>query len=308
MTRLMHAATVFALFFAGSIASAADVTEQQWVRANGDGTVSGRVVVPRSGGISAARGAKVSLITPDGKYAADPVKSDKTGRFVLSNVVPGVYTLMVQGDNSFACCAMHVVNSNVPVRSEIEIAAGAVDASVAQSAMVRYLPQNQSGVIEFDPSVNPLATDRVLAGEVLRVSQVDGGLQGRLTKAGFGEELGAAGSNVLVYKDGVEVARTVTTATGDFSIEELAPGSYSVLGSGQDGFGLMGLELIDPLTMQTVAKATETSSLVAQVQSIPETFVMQVAPLPGPIDVISDELIDEEIVDAGIPIDGTTPI
>ncbi|MEM6473408.1 MAG: hypothetical protein AAF802_27870, partial [Planctomycetota bacterium] len=70
----------------------------------------------------------------------------------------------------------------------------------------------------------------------------------------------------------------------------------------------MGLELIDPLTMQTVAKATESSSLVAQVQSIPETFVMQVAPLPGPINVISDELIDEEIVDAGIPIDGTTPI
>ncbi|MEO1618821.1 MAG: carboxypeptidase-like regulatory domain-containing protein [Planctomycetota bacterium] len=304
MKRLIHAAAAFALLFAGSFASAADVSEHQWVRLSEDGKISGRVVVPRSEGISAARGAKVSLISQDGKYAASPVMSDKTGRFELSSIQPGVYTLMIQGDSAFACCAMHVVNSNVPIRSEIEIAAGAVEASVAQSAMVRYLTKTDVSGIEFDPAVNPLATDRAMSGELLRVSQFEGGLRGRLTKAGFGESLGSANSNVIVYADGVEVSRTVTDENGDFVVSELMPGSYSVMGSGADGFGLMGLELIDPLTLQTVSSdAPKSETLVAmQPPATPDSFVMQVAPLPGPINVIDDRLIEERVV--GIPLDG----
>lgn len=307
MNRLICAAAVVAIVFSSSLASAADVTEQQWVRVAENGNVRGRVVVPRSGGISAARGAQVSLLDQQGHPVVEGVNSDNTGRFVLGKVSPGVYTLMIQGDNVFACCAMHVVRSEVPIRDEFEIAAGAVDYGVVKGVLVRYLPPVRNNDIVFNPSDNPLATDRALTGEVMRVRQFQGGLKGRLTRAGFTEDLGAKFTNVLIYRDGVEVARTVTDDQGDFLIAELAPGSYSVLGSGKDGFGLMGLELIDPLTIKTVVRETNIdTTYVVQPDEIPEMFVMQIA--PGPMTVIDDRLVEEREIGPAVPLDSTAGI
>lgn len=306
MKRLIGATLAFAMVVSSGFASAADVTERQWVRASENGSVQGRVVVPRNEGISAARGAKVSLIDQHGKFAIAPVESDKTGRFTLNNVKPGVYTLMIQGDNAFACCAMHVVSSGVPISDQFEISAGAVEYSVVRSALVRYLPPSQSTEVVFDPSSNPMVTDRAATGELVRVGQFEGGLRGRLTRAGFTEDLGAKDTNVLILQDGVEVARTITDADGNFSITKLAPGSYSVLGSGKDGFGLLGLELINPQLLQTANQdAAADLTLVAQTESISDTFVMQIA--PGPINVIDDRLIDEREIGA-IPLDGNAPM
>lgn len=304
MKRLICAATAFALVLSSGIVSAADVVEHQWVRVSEIGTVQGRVVVPRNEGISAARGAKVSLIDHYGKYVGAGTESDKTGRFTLANVTPGVYTLMIQGENAFACCAMHVVSSEVPISDHFEIAAGAVDYNVVQDAMVRYLPPGQATEVVFDPTSNPMVTDRALLGESVRVTQFEGGLKGRLTRAGFTDDLGAKNSNVLIYHDGVEVARTITDELGNFEVAELPPGSYSVLGSGKDGFGLMGFELINPSTIQSAqVDSADGTTLVVQTDEVADTFIMQVA--PGPITVIEDRLIDERDLGPAIPLDGT---
>jgi hypothetical protein len=237
------------------------------------------------------------LIDQFGKPAAAATESDKTGRFTLTGVKPGVYTLMIRGDGTFACCAMHIVSKEVPISEQFEIAAGAVEFSVVRSAILRYMPTGQVSKVEFDPSNNPMATDRAFTGESVRLSQYEGGLRGRLTRAGFNDNPGAQAANVVIYRDGIEVARTLTDAKGYFQVDELAPGSYSVLGSGKDGFGLMGIELVNPLTVQTAQGTTDgATTLVAQTESS-DTFIMQVA--PGPITVIEDRLISEEEVDEG---------
>lgn len=309
MKRLTCFAAALAMMVS-SVVNAADVNEHQWVRASANGSVMGRVVVPRSEGISAARGAKVSLIDQYGKYATKPTESDKTGRFTLTNVPTGVYTLMIQGENAFACCAMHVVDSTVPIDNEFEIAAGAMDASVVRGVLVRYTPSGSPTQVSFDPSMNPTGKGRAVTGEAVRVQQFEGGLRGRLTRAGFADELGAKNSNVLVYSEGVEVARALTDENGDFVIADLAPGSYSVLGSGADGFGLMGIELVDPGTIAIASVPSGSAeTLVSQVQQeIPNTFVMQVAPLPPGSTIISDELISEEEIGPAIPLDGSAPL
>ncbi len=295
MKRLLSALAALAMMLAGGLASAADVTEHQWVRLSGNGSVMGRVVVPRVDGIAAARGATVTLINRTGNFASEPVKSDNTGRFTLRGVGPGVYTLMIRGDDLFACCAMHVVSGDVPIKDTFEIAAGVVDFGVVRHAMVRYMPSVLAAEVEFDPGDNPLATERAVGGTAVRVMQVDGGLNGRLTRAGFAANLGLAEANVIVYREGVEVGRAVTDEQGNFSVADLAPGSYSVFGSGQHGFGLMGLELVDPRAVQSAAREEGSDgTLVAQVPSVPETFVMQVAPYTGPITVIDDRLVAEE--------------
>lgn len=305
MKRLICAAAGLAMMFASTFASAADVTEHQWVRLSPQGSVKGRVVVPRSEGITAARGAKVLLIEQSGKAAASPVLADQTGRFTVNGVQPGVYTLMIQGEGAFAMCAMHVVRPDVAINDHFEIAAGAVEPRIVRQAMMRYMPATLPERIAFDPSSNPLATDRAISGETVRVMQVGGGLSGRLTQAGFSEHLGLAGANVLIYREGVEVARTLTDESGNFSVADLPPGSYSVLGSGAAGFGLMGLELVDPSASQTADSDATDASLVAQVPAAPETFVMQVAPYSGPIEVIDDRLVDERDLGPVAPFDGS---
>ena len=305
MKRLICTAAALAMLFSAGFASGADVSEHQWVRASADGAVEGRVIVPRKGAISAARDAKVTLIDQHGRLVGGEIESDKTGRFTLQGVTPGVYTLMIQGDQAFAVCALHVVSSNVPISEQFEVAAGAVDYKVVRGAMVRYMPSGEAAPVVFDPSSNPLSTDRAQLGQAVRVRQSNGGLKGRLTRAGFGDDLGAKMANVLVYQDGVEVARTVTDAEGNFVVEDLAPGSYSVLGSGQAGFGLMGLELVDPITSATASNSGNEETFVVQNGGPGDTFVMQVA--PGPITVIDDQLIEEREVGPAIPLeDGIT--
>jgi hypothetical protein len=303
MKRLMCAAAALAMMLSGGIAFAADVTEHQWVRLSANDSVMGRVVVPRTDGISSARDATVTLINRTGNFATEPVKSDNTGRFTLNGVRPGVYTLMIRGDDLFACCAMHVVSADVPIKETFEIAAGVVDFGVVRNAMVRYMPTTLAADVEFDPGSNPLATERAIGGSTVRVMQVDGGLNGRLTRAGFAKSLGLAEANVIVYRGGVEVGRAVTDDQGNFTVADLEPGSYSVLGSGKYGMGLMGLELVDPRAVQSAARGEGTAgTLVAQVPSVPETFVMQVAPYTGPITVIDDRLVDEEDLGPVLPL------
>ena len=304
MKRLMSAALALAVIVSSSAVSAADVAGHQWVRPSEQGSIMGRVIVPRSEGISALRAAKVSLIDQHGKHVTNPVESDNTGRFTFTGVQPGVYTLMIRGENAFACCAMHVVDSSVAIDSDFEIAAGEIDYSTVRNAMVRYLPPKVSQPVEFDPTANPLSSERAQTGETVRVSQFEGGLRGRLTRAGFAENLGAAEATVLVFKNGSEVARTVTDASGNFKIDELSPGSYSVLGSGKDGFGLMGLELVDPLAVDTARQDSgNAGKLVAQTPYLQDQFVMQVAPITGPIQVIEDRLIEERELGPVVPLD-----
>jgi hypothetical protein len=293
--------------FLAATADAADVTESQWVRLSDQGTVAGRVVVPRGDEISAVRSARVVLIDQNGKLSGSVTESDNTGRFVLENVSPGVYTLMVEGEDTFACCAMHVVNSNVPINSKFEIAAAALTPKVVRQAALRYLPAESRTEVSFDPQGNPLASERALVGEVVRVVQHNGGLKGRLTKAGFGDTLGLANANVLIFRDGVEVSRTTADEDGNFSVANLGAGSYSVLASSPEGFGVMGVELVDPLTVQNAStKQSSSSELVAQVGGVNDTFVMQAAPLPSAGSVISDEVISEEVVGPAVPLE-TTP-
>ncbi|KAA5543616.1 carboxypeptidase regulatory-like domain-containing protein [Roseiconus nitratireducens] len=294
-----------AMLVSATIVSAQDVTLHQWVRSSADGTVTGNVVIARDYSVSSLGDAQVSLMTLDGKEASAPVSTDKDGKFVLSDVQPGVYNVMVRGDQAFACCALHVVMPSVPVANSFEIAAGSIDYSVVRGAMIRYQPAGKPAAIEFDPTKAPEAAPEAPL-EAVRVAQFDGGMKGRLTRAGQAKNRGAANSNVIIFQDDIEVARTTTDAEGYFNIDELELGSYSVLGLGRDGVGLLGLELVDPAALQTAGKLAERSLVVNQGAACCDSFSMQVAPLPAGGSMVQDVVVSEQIIDGGVPIDGYT--
>ncbi|MEO1528954.1 MAG: carboxypeptidase-like regulatory domain-containing protein [Planctomycetota bacterium] len=306
MKRFICAFAALVVALASQPASAADVIQNQWVRANQDGAVSGRVVVPRTAGISALREGKVSLVDERGIYVTRDLKSDNTGRFTLEGVTPGVYTLIISGKDAFACCAMHVVSSEVALQDEFVIAAGAINPGVVRATAVRYLPSGQmakKSPIVFDPSVNPMSSDRLISRDSLHVRRSEGGLKGQINQAGLADELAAPKSNVLVFRDGVEVARTLTNEAGEFFVPNLPLGSYAIMGTGQHGLVVVGLELVDD-SMTAKAEKADASRLVQQPGEIADGINVQVAPLPGAGQVIEDRVIDEQIIDLGIVDDG----
>ena len=297
MKRFICGVAALLVAFSSQSASAADVIQNQWVRANQDG-IQGRVVVPRSEGISALRDGTVSLVDERGKHVARDVKSDKTGRFTVPGVKPGVYTLMVTGENAFACCAMHVVSSDVAIQNEFVIAAGAIDYDVVRLAAARYMPTGKPAktAVDFDPSSNPMMSHESLQ-DTMHIRRNEGGLKGRLTRAGLSENMGAPQANVLIFRDGVEVARTLTNDAGEFFVPSLPLGSYAVLGSGQHGLVVAGLELVDELAAAAI-DSDDASRLVQPPGEISDQFGAQLAPLPGT--VITDEVISEQIIDLGV--------
>jgi len=291
-----------ALMVSATIASAQDDRLHQWVRMDNNGSVKGSVVIARNGSVSSLGDVQVWLVSRDSSEASDPVSTDETGTFVLEDVQPGIYNVIVRGEKAFACCALHVVLPNVPVSNEFEVAAGAVDYTVVHNAMLRYLPPGDPAEIDFDPTRGPLPAPQS-SMEAVRISQTEGGLKGRLARAGQTKEIGSANANVMIFRGDTEVARTRTDADGNFRIDDLKPGSYTILGLGRDGVGVLGLELVDPTSLQT-ARADRGSTLVANQSDVAEMFTMQVAPLPPEATVTSDVVISEEEIGPGVPVDG----
>ncbi|MEM6363603.1 MAG: carboxypeptidase regulatory-like domain-containing protein [Planctomycetota bacterium] len=298
---------VFATTCNSTTAMAADISPDQWVSVNEMGEIRGRVVVPRTNGISVAVNANVTLARSTGELVARPTQTDETGRFVIQDIQPGVYTLTIESDQYFACCAMHVLNNGVQDSLPIQIAAGEIDRSIVRSVILRYPPALESAKIVFDPSVSPLNSDRVIAGDTIRVRQTKGGLLGRLAKAGLSNPLGSARTNVLIFRDGQEIARGVTDANGDFMISPLEPGNYSVVASGPDGFGLMGLELVDHRSISDAQPIKmQDTEWVTQLEPLGNAFTMQVAPLASPMPIGSDPAtLDRPVTSSAIPLRST---
>ena len=315
MSRLHH--TISAIFVGLLMAPAASaqqdfidhLTVNQWVHPTEDGTLVGRVVIPSGqGNLEAVAGASVAMLSRDGQVLRTDAKTNAKGAFLMKGVEPGVYALMAQADNVFACCAMHIINDETAADhdfpAEAEISAAKVDYTMVNTAMIRYLPPKvrDTNVSMGSVELASLA-GRVCGQDLFRVAQHAGGMRGQLHTAGArGAELnGARMTNVFVIKDGLEVARAITDELGSFEIETLEPGDYSLLAVGPDGLGLVGFELVDPVVAAQAAKALSSGdlTLVAKLGGGCCTqFAMQVAPMPEVVDVVEEAVVSEVPVES----------
>ncbi|MFG0262584.1 MAG: carboxypeptidase regulatory-like domain-containing protein [Novipirellula sp. JB048] len=263
------------------------LTISQWVSPASSEALTGRVVVPSiNGAAKAIADAKITLLSSDGTLWR--ATSDEVGRFTITDVPAGVYSVTAKTDEVFACSALHVVDAQgaagADFPSEVEIAAASIDYTMIKNAVIRYLPAKTLGAEVALPTenLNDVA-ERVCGDQYLRVMQSDGGMSGSLRLAGG--TLHAAGlTNVFVAKEGEVVARTVTDGEGNFQIDELPPGEYSLLAVGPAGVGFAGFELVGHeggLEKQSTTDGDE--KLIHRLGhrgSHCPSFKMQVAPMP----------------------------
>lgn len=297
------------------------LTMNQWVRVTADGILTGRVFLPSAGGRAEALAeVSVAIMSRDGEVLR--AKTDEKGMFQIDNAVPGVYALTARGENVFACCAMHVVaadtQTDVELPEQADIAVANVDYTIVNTAVIRYMPAN---VKSIDASLTGAdlngLKDRIRGQDVFRVVQTDGGMKGRIHVAGAQKDslTDAQLTNVFLFKDGMEIDRTLTNQKGNFDFDNIAAGNYSLMAIGPDGIGLIGFELVDPTTQALSANngvASDGTQLVGfghlfggghQNQCCCEEFAIQVAPCPEVVtcveEVVSEVVISETIVDEG---------
>jgi len=340
LTQFSSAIALVCLLFTSAVK--ADISDMpshlvanQWVRHEPGKPLAGSVVIPQANGISMKIDvASVALVGEDG--AVRRVETDPQGTFSFDNVKPGIYALTARGKDVLSIVALHVVDAATEDASEypteVEMPAALIDYATVKSAIARYLPPSGSPVPAMtltDAKLNDLA-GKVLGADMFRVAQVGTGMEGRIYTAGVrGATLPvAAFSNVFITKNGEEVTRTITDADGQFAIENLPVGQYSLLTVGPCGLGLVGFELVDPTLPSkstAVLAGISTEVLASSVEpgmGFVPSFEFQLAPMPEVIEsvevlaqapgtvvndvVVSEEVVSEEILDDGLgaPIPG----
>ena len=290
---------LLSLFFAGLSVfvaqfASADITSplavNQWVQPTENGKLVGRIVIPMTNGTSkAVENAVVSMVDQDGNLITCDAKTNAKGEFSINGVAPGIYALSVRADYVFAAVAMHVVDSDLvgpqSFPTQAEIAAANVDFTTVKMAMIRYMPPSTNEIISLSDSQVVAVADQVTGEHTFRVAQTNGGLKGRLNAPGAigGNLNGAQLTNVFIMKNGQEVARTVTTESGEFTIEQLDAGAYSLMAIGPQGLGLIGFELVDPTALTQNAQVSANGKhfvfRLPSGEACSEELTMQIAPV-----------------------------
>ena len=108
-----------------------------------------------------------------------------------------------------------------------------------------------------------------------------------------------------MMQSGAEVARTISDENGNFFIDNLPAGSYSLLAVGPQGMGLVGFELVneEPATAQVTANGKR---LVQSGGCCCQQFSMQIAP-PEVMNVVQapmETIIEPSYVDGGFIQEG----
>ena len=247
------------------------LTMNQWVQVAENGSLTGRVFLPQAGGQSEVLAdVSVAILARDGEVLR--AKTNSGGEFQIADVRPGVYALTARGKNAFACCAMHVVDSGQAAGLEFpqqaDIAMAGLDYTAVNTAVIRYLPPSvKEQKVNFSNVDLSGLKNRVCGESLFRVAQSADGMKGKLHVAGANStDLSSAGTtNVFLYSEGREIARTLSSPSGEFDFEEIDPGFYSVLAIGPSGIGLIGFELVDQSELdqdQTAMVAADGTQLV----------------------------------------------
>jgi len=304
--------------------NSAQLLVNQWIRQSEDGSIAGKVVLPQTDGVAVAVSpALIALADSSGDVRN--TETDENGAFTFGDVTPGVYTVLTRGAKDVcAIVALHVIAHDderaAGLTAGIEISAGKVDFSSVNSNLIRYLPPRQFGeatVSVDNVDVNAISL-KVAGSAVHRVKQSNGGMAGQIYAAGsVGDALTPSNeANVFLFHEGVEIDRVVTDASGRFVLETVPTGVYSIMVVGNSGSGLVGFELVDDSSRTFASQSAGNQTLVSAVQDNAATqFVLQLAPSEGVVgtfqdmgpvqgEVISDVLIDEEVIGEEVLDDG----
>ncbi len=300
-------ATFLILGLASAQSDTSALTANEWVQPTEAGELSGRIAVPSGEGTSSSvEGANVTITSVDGGGFSGQAVTDGMGEFTISGVTPGVYALTARAANAYAHLAIQVIDSSIDLGGRYpniaEISAANMGYEAVSATIMRYRPPSNDRIITMANADLDALANQIINNETHRVSRFDGGLNGKLFVAGADGPtlIPAAMTNVFIMKNGVEVGRDITNELGDFRIDVLPAGSYSLLAIGRDGMVAIGFEVVAQ-NGGDVAKLTASGRRLVSAAKATDSFGCQLAPFTDGTSDEGDQGEDGVVLDQ--PID-----
>ncbi len=305
-------AALLAVNVASAQFDAAPLTSNQWVQPTDAGTLVGRIVLPSGDGMAqAVEGASVLIASVDGGGVSGRAVTDDNGDFTITGVTPGVYSVISRAENAFARTVIHVIDSTADVGGRYpdlaEIASTDMSFEAVQATVLRYRPPSSERVITMANADLDALANRVINDETFRVEQFDGGLNGQLYVAGAdGPNLiPAPMTNVFLMKNGVEVGRAITNQVGDFRIEVLELGNYSLLAIGREGMTAISFDLVAAADGDVARRTADGKRLVAKSKAA-NAFGCQLDPFISAL-IREKEKAAQQLPNRNLPQFGASP-
>jgi len=241
----------------------------QWVRTDEQGSLRGSVVSLIGQDTLSVSGARVTM-AQQGKSAMT-VDTNVDGNFNFSNVPAGVYSLIVEADNSFATFGVAVVANDLGKHLPNDIEVRVVRpkslslTEIIQREMVPSPSETRTDLVLRDP----IATKRVFASSHTIASSKDGTVQGQLSKIAVAPgTINLSGMRAFLLKEGKTIESVPVSTDGSFTFNAVQPGCYGFLAAGSQGIAAVSFCVVND---STVAKSlnADGSRFVTFVQDSP---------------------------------------
>ena len=204
--------------------------------------------------------------------------SEQDGSFSMTVSNPGVYSFVAECDELIAIHAVRLIQGESAVLEQ-NLPFETIAITRNQSTVDQILKTGQEAArakSTIHASVNDSLTDTISSNRV----QLDeeGTLKGKLVAS---IQIQQFQNRVILFRDGAIVAETRTNKDGTFRFENLKPGYYEFLSSGEGGSSAFGF---DALPMNLFRRTSLTPSTQdSEVPSVLQT------PLASPQDILTQQ-------------------
>lgn len=260
------------------------------VRLGEDNTIRGRIAVIESGTGSLASVSKVRIRFVRKGQVKATVTPTADGSFSVSDLKPGVYSMIAAGDEAFLAWSVNVqpkesdlAKMPEPLRVKYlsQEAKSAVDVKAAavppanfvplKTLLNGYLPSASSFLyldgndlpegMNQDPPIDARLGTSLMHHQV-RLDR-DGKLRGRIRRLqpDSGRDLRIRQLNVFLLKNNQQVAQEEVAPNGTFSFDDLRPGVYSMVAAGRDGFLAFSIDVLNTRQTNADENTVQTTSL-----------------------------------------------
>jgi len=207
----------------------------------------------------------VKVIGPAGEQAM--LTADANGIATLENAKPGLHALVVAGETGHVAVpialreqADGVVGANAVSASTAKLTLMDIDPQEVVRVTSSYLSPEIGGVYE-DIDSSFVSTADVSQGLQYRVRLGDEGTLDGQVYSVLRSGVSTAGvelTNVIIYRGNTLVARTTADQFGKFSVNQMAPGVYGLIGAGPAGYAAFAFEAYDAASVATASQDRET--------------------------------------------------
>ena len=241
----------------------------QWVRTDEQGALRGSVVSLIGQDTLSVSGARVTMAQQG--QSTMTVDTNVDGNFSFMNVPAGVYSLIVEADNSFATFGVAVVanalGKHLPNDIEVRVVRpkSLSLAEIIQREIVPSSSETRTDLVLRDP----IATKRVFASSHTIASSKDGTVQGQLSKIAVAPgTINLSGMRAFLLKEGKTIESVPVSVDGNFTFNGVQPGCYGFLAAGSQGIAAVSFCVVND---STVAKSVNAdgSRFVAFAQDSP---------------------------------------